>query len=287
MNNNPRSANFFWSGELTFYELSNLLSFKKSGFEVLVWSYENLNLPHGILQKDASEIISENYLTLFNQNYQKQNLSSFSNLFRYELLKKHGGWWFDSDCICLRPVEDFVKLIENKPFVLAYENPELIGSSAMYINDEEIIDSLIDEIYKRINNNNFRFFWGEIGPNLITDVFVEKNIFDMVLKSKTFFPVPPSSIRLFFSAKHFSLLQEEITESYICHTWNEMFRRYNISKSILPPKDSFLDKYINEYYPDLKNARYSKLMNIRFNIFFQYFFKTISRLKTFNKYANK
>ena len=85
--NNPRAANFFWSGELTFYELSNLLSFKKNGFEVIVWSYEDLNLPKGILQKDASEIISQNYLTSFNQNFQKQNLSSFSNLFRYELLK--------------------------------------------------------------------------------------------------------------------------------------------------------------------------------------------------------
>ncbi len=287
MNNNPRSANFFWSGELTFYELSNLLSFKKNGFEVVVWSYEHLKLPQGILQKNASEIITENYLTLFNQNFQKQNLSSFSNLFRYELLKKHGGWWFDSDCICLRPVEDFIKLTENKPFVLAYENPELIGSSAMYINDEEIIDLLRDEIYKRIENNDYKFFWGEIGPNLITDVFVEQNIFDKALNSKIFFPIPPSSIRLFFSAKDFTLLQEEISGSYICHTWNEMFRRYNISKSKLPPKDSFLDKYINEYYPELKNPRYSKLMNIRFNTFLKYFFKTISRLKTFNKYASK
>ena len=59
----------------------------KKRFEVIVWSYEDLNLPKGILRKDASEIISQNYLTSFNQNYQKQNLSSFSNLFRYELLK--------------------------------------------------------------------------------------------------------------------------------------------------------------------------------------------------------
>jgi hypothetical protein len=284
--NNPRAANFFWSGELTFYELSNLLSFKKNGFEVIVWSYEDLNLPKGILRKDASEIISQNYLTSFNQNFQKQNLSSFSNLFRYELLKKYGGWWFDSDCICLKPVEDFVKLTINRPFVLAYENPELIGSSAMYINDMEIVDSLRAEIYKRIDKNNFKFFWGEIGPNLITDVFAEKNIFNMVLSSNTFFPVPPSSIKLFFLSKDYPFLLEKISESYICHTWNEMFRRYNISKNILPPKNSFLDNYIKEFYPELKNRRYSKFMRIRFNVVIQYLFKGISRIKTFTKYAN-
>ena len=61
----------------------------------------------------------------------------------------------------------------------------------------------------------------------------------MVLSSNTFFPVPPSSIKLFFLSKDYPLLLEKISESYICHTWNEMFRRYNISKNILPPKNSF------------------------------------------------
>ena len=29
--------------------------------------------------------------------------AGFANFFRYELLRKRGGWWVDLDTICLRP----------------------------------------------------------------------------------------------------------------------------------------------------------------------------------------
>ena len=31
------------------------------------------------------------------------SLAAFSNLFRYKLLLERGGWWVDTDVICLRP----------------------------------------------------------------------------------------------------------------------------------------------------------------------------------------
>ena len=34
----------------------------------------------------------------------------------------------------------------------------------MYINDKNIAEMLLDETNKRINKNNYKFFWGEIGP---------------------------------------------------------------------------------------------------------------------------
>ena len=106
-NKNLEVANFFWGGELTSYEIANILSFKKNNFKVNVWSYQELDLPDGINLCDASKIISKEYLSKFTQNLQKSNMSSFSNLFRYKLLIKESGWWFDSDCICLKVLKAF------------------------------------------------------------------------------------------------------------------------------------------------------------------------------------
>ena len=94
---------------------------------------------------------------MFTQNFQKSNMSSFSNLFRYELLLKEGGWWFDSDCICLKNVDEFKKLSYNQKFVLGLENEHLIGSSVMYINDDSITNLLLNETYKRIADNDISF----------------------------------------------------------------------------------------------------------------------------------
>ena len=39
MENRTNEANFFWSGELSFYEIANFRSFKHSGFKVNIWTY--------------------------------------------------------------------------------------------------------------------------------------------------------------------------------------------------------------------------------------------------------
>mgnify|MGYP001403579878 CR=1 FL=1 len=90
-------ANFFWMGDLTIYEIANLQSFVKHGFKVIIWTYDknlekNINLK-GVSFKDANLVLNESLLMKFKQGRQKSSLSSFSNLFRYELLKKYGGWW--------------------------------------------------------------------------------------------------------------------------------------------------------------------------------------------------
>ena len=71
----------------------------------------------------------------------------------------------------LKSSKSFSELAKDKPFTLALENPSLVGSSVMYINDLNVLDELINETEQRIKNNNYKFYWGEIGPYLITDVF--------------------------------------------------------------------------------------------------------------------
>jgi hypothetical protein len=278
-NKNANIANFFWGGEISSYELSNFLSFKNFGFSVNIWSYEVLDLPQGLNLKKAETILDEDKLNMFTQNFQKSNMSSFSNLFRYELLLKEGGWWFDSDCICLKHVDEFMKLSYNQKFVLGLENENLIGSSVMYINDQNITNLLLDETYKRIAKNEYKFYWGEIGPYLITDVFLKNDLFQYTFDRKLFFQIEPDNFHNLFLPSYKDSINTSLRESFVCHTWNEMFRKYNISKSKLPPKKSYIYEHINKYL-EINTKSYSFLFSLRFKSVFKYFYKSISRLKT-------
>ena len=279
-NKNLEVANFFWGGDLTSYEIANILSFKKNNFDVNVWSYQNLNLPEGINLCDANKIIPKELLLKFTQNFQKANMSSFSNLFRYKLLIKESGWWFDSDCICLKSAKKFADLAVDKPFVLAFENPFLIGSSVMYINDKNILQALLDETEQRITDNDYKFYWGEIGPYLITDVFNSLNLKEKVISSDYFFKIKPEEFKVLFNPSNRNLVKLELENSFICHTWNEMFRKFNIEKKKLPPKNSYLYDHIKSFVESEGKTYYGKFFNLRFNFIFKYFYKAISRIKT-------
>ena len=57
-----------------------MFSFFEKGFNVNVWSYENLSLPKEFTLKNAELILPYEQLNKFKQNFQKSNMSSFSNL---------------------------------------------------------------------------------------------------------------------------------------------------------------------------------------------------------------
>ena len=58
-------------------------------------------------------------------------------------------------------------------------------------------------------------------------------LIDNILDPTYFFPVPPNKIEKIFNPNIEQNEENEISKSFICHTWNEMFRKYNINKTII------------------------------------------------------
>ena len=119
-------ANFFWVGQVTFQEFACFNSFLKNGFTVNIWTYDNeLQDSNNYLKeeefniKNAEEILPSTLLRSFYQGRERGSISSFSNLFRYQLLIREGGWWFDADCFCIKNI----KQSKNVP-VLAFTHPK-------------------------------------------------------------------------------------------------------------------------------------------------------------------
>ncbi len=283
-------ASFFWMGELSFYEIANLNSFCKNNFKVNLWTYdkelESIGLSNQINVKDARLILDEEFLYKFNQGSQKSNMSSFSNIFRFELLSKYGGWWFDMDCICIKNVNSFINLAIENNFVIGRERKDYTGSSVLFFKEKDVLNNLIDTTWERINKNNYKFYWGEIGPDLITEIILEKNLMTETFDEKYFYKVSPGKFYKFFQNNNLdnNKLEQILADSYVAHTWNEMFNRYLIKKTKLPPKNSFLYQHIKSNIYDLSNIpTYSNFFNWRFLKYINFFIRAIFRIKIYIK----
>ena len=285
-------ANFFWIGNLSNYEILTLKSYISNGFEVKLWTYEN-KIPNINIIKDldlkienAEKILEEDLIYKFSQGSQKASPASFANLFRLHLMIKEGGWWFDLDCVCLKNVEEFKELAENLEFVLGAEYENYIGNSVMYFKNKSIAKKLIKEIDIEINKNNYNFYWGQIGPDLITEYFLKNNLMHLVVEKKYFYNTEAKDFKYFLESKNSfkSFMIEKHNPSLTCHLWNEMFNKYSYNKNFMPPKNSFLDQLFISYYPECSSdKRYGKSVMWRFLPLINYFYKLIYKIKIYRR----
>ena len=81
-------------------------SFLRVGHPFELFAYGAVgNVPRGVVVRDAEEIVSRDRVFTYGAAAGESagGLSGFSNLFRYALLAREGGYWVDCDVYCLRP----------------------------------------------------------------------------------------------------------------------------------------------------------------------------------------
>ena len=286
--NKSDTANLFWMGDLSIYEIANLESFIESGFKVNIWTYDmDLDFKHLLNKidiKDANLILDKKLHYKFRQGKQKSSMSSFSNIFRFELLKQYGGWWFDMDCICIKDVKEFQKLTINNNFIIGKERINYTGSSVLFFNDTDLLNNLVNTTWDIIKKNNYNFFWGEIGPDLISEIILNKKLMSETLDQTYFYEISADRFNMLFKTFSSSRINTELNleDAFIVHTWNEIFKRYFISKSKLPPKNSYLYYHLLKSIDNQANySIYSRLFNLRFSRFLDFFVKVLFRLKIY------
>ena len=101
-----------WVGpKLSILEVMCIKSFQRVGHTFILYTYEKVkNVPKGTVIKDANTIIKKKNLFDF-----KSSFLPFSDIFRYTMLYKNGGYWVDLDMIAL-------KLLDFKePYVFSAE----------------------------------------------------------------------------------------------------------------------------------------------------------------------
>jgi hypothetical protein len=89
-----------WIGDkLSDMEIISLNSFVKHGLEIHLYCYQEIeNVPKGVIVKDGRSILPESEIF----TYKNGSYSAFSNLFRFTMLNKVGGYWVDTDFVCIK-----------------------------------------------------------------------------------------------------------------------------------------------------------------------------------------
>ena len=160
--------------------------------------------------------------------------AQFSDLFRLEMMVRHGGWWVDTDVIC------FSDTLPGEQVWISHT--KTVQNAIMrFPPDHEFMRAAAAEARKRIHtvHSQRRTI---IGPDLLTELRFSGRLHINCI---------PSDLSRCFKLKGVDVidlgepalteaLTEEFSECPMLHWWSEQFREINMRRDVLPPHGSYL-----------------------------------------------
>lgn len=250
-----------WIGdELSLNEQLCIASFLYHGHEFHLYTYEFIkNVPEGTVIKDASEIISSD--KIFKYGKGKASYAGFANWFRYKLLFEKGGFWVDTDVVCMKPFQfdselifglesdknanvavlSFPKRHEACSFLIDFcENPNKILPFDTFKDKKRKLKRQI--LGKGINHMK----WGEAGPVGFTSTIIHFDLLKFAKPFTYFYPISHHNWKSIYDttlSKDYDLFHD----TYAIHLWNEMSRIDNFDKNLRQDKNSLIEILRNKY----------------------------------------
>ncbi len=226
-----------WIGsELSVMEQLSVASFMQNGHEYHLYLYdETKNIPAGTVIKDAGEILPAS--RIFQYKHQA-SYAGFSNFFRYKLLLERGGWWVDTDTVCLKPF-DFpeahvfaTEALGDREVVTSGIIKAPAGSQVMAY-AWEVCQSKVPE----------QLVWGETGPRLMGEAVTKFSMEGYKKPYHCFCPLSYSEwVRLLEPER--IALGEHV---YAIHLWNEMWRATGQDKNAQYHQNCFYEQLKRKY----------------------------------------
>ena len=232
-----------WIGNpLTKIELISLHSFLYYNHDVTVYLYDqSIELPVGVKKADANIILDNSKIFKIHNTY-----ATFSDLFRYVMIKKTGKTWVDMDTICLSNDWDF----GSKTYA-SYIGQDVSNSVLSIDKDSEAIDYLIEnalDVYNNLNNEtlNYRI----IGSMLLTNTFKKFNLMDSVMPEHVLTGLSYADSEKLFSINRIDSLINSNSKSVAIY--NSNFRGREHEKNNLP-KNSPIEYFYNKFVIGAQN----------------------------------
>lgn len=225
-----------WIGEeLSAMEQLSIASFLGNGHEYHLYAYEAIaDVPAGVSMRDAEEILPRSRAFQYSRH---KTWSGFANFFRYKLLLERGGWWADTDLICLKPFEFDVDYVFSSEFSVGRQMVNIGAIKAPA--SSEIMSYMWDVCQTK---DPAKLVWGETGPALMGEAVERFSMQRYVKAWKTFCPV---------GFRDWTKLLDpdppDISESHAVHLWHEMWRAANQDKNARYHPDSLYEALRRKY----------------------------------------
>ena len=229
-----------WVGtELSVMEQLSVSSFLLNGHEYHLYAYDELgNVPAGTFVRDAREILPAS--SIFQYRHQA-SYAGFANFFRYKLLLERGGWWADTDVVCLRPF-DFAG--EHVFSTELCRGEEVVTSGVIKAPAGSPLMDYAWEVCRKKNPSEL--VWGETGPRLMAEAVCKFSLDRDKQPFQVFCPLD-------YSEWH-RVLEPDFAAGFgestrAVHLWNEMWRAAGQDKNARYHPACLYERLKRKYLP--------------------------------------
>ena len=222
----------FWLGKsLPPCQKLCMKSFIDYGHEYDLYTYDPVPVPEGVRVLDACEILHRNEVFFYRHGKERGSVAGFADLFRYRLLMLRGGWWVDTDVVCLSS-----KIPEGEIF-MERQCEELICTAVLkFPKGHEFVKTLY-EISRDAGKN---IIWSQIGPDLLTSLAHQAGLWGQTGLREQAYPIYWKEASLPVTTRDHAAADKRTRSAAFLHLWNEVFRREGSLALHHPPDGSFL-----------------------------------------------
>jgi mannosyltransferase OCH1-like enzyme len=229
-----------WIGaELSVMEQMSIASFLMNGHEYHLYVYEDVrNIPAGTVIKDGNDVLPSSMIFQYRDF---KSYSGFSNFFRYKLLLERGGWWADTDMICLQPFDFATEYVFSSEIS---EGQEVFTSGVIKAPKDSPVMAYAWQICQEKNIENL--MWGETGPGLISEAVRRCSLENFKQSSEVFCPLSYSEWDKVLEPTEVWSFDKR---TYALHLWNEMWRRAGLDKNQTYHPQCLYEELKKKYLP--------------------------------------
>ena len=241
MNNQNCIISGLWIGNrLSPIEILCIKSYIQNGHEFHLYTYEPVqNVPRGTVIKDAGQIIPHAEMQEIISKIHKHAYAIFSDIFRYRLLYKLGGWWSDLDAICIKHFD----IDQEYVFI----NEKIKGHKDRVCNGiikspplTPIMDACYQKAMERVADINY-IEWYALGPLLLDNVVREFGLEMYTMPSSNFTSIGNYEVDKWLRPYD---IGEEV---YSIHIYNDVWNTRGISKYGIYARSSLIESLKRKY----------------------------------------
>lgn len=227
-----------WIGDrLSALEQLSIKSFQWHGHPYELYTYGPVQgIPANVTIRDANTILPSHRITrTVGVSGVPGSLAPFADMFRYKLLAMRGGWWVDTDFICMKPFEF------DAPYVFVGDD---IGVTSALMKVPQPNDPFITWVYEeteKVFSTNVP--WGVTGniPGFGANKF---GLMKYHLEAPLFFPINEQAL---FAPALSEENQDRIETAYSVHCFNELLRISGFNKDGQYSASSLYERMLRKY----------------------------------------
>ncbi len=223
-----------WVGdELSTLERLSIASFLAQGHEYHLYVYRAVaNVPPGASLKDAGEVLPESMIFQYAKH---ASYAGFANYFRYKLLLDRGGWWADTDAVCIQPFDFPGEYVFGSELTMEGEATPTSG----FIKAPAGSPAMAFAWEQCLSKDPGRLTWGETGARLVAEVIRRYSLHAFLQDFRTFTPVAHFEWERMLEAGWIAGFP---ASTRAVHLWNEKWRRAGRDKNATYPADCLYER---------------------------------------------